>query len=114
MPQEQAADAPEGQVDEVEAAADAADAEPQDNTEAPEGEADDGSAAATVTISEVQQPGVMISGTVTFDTGEKAEWYLDPAGQLGMNPETPEFRPSPAQMRAFQSELQKAAQQKGV
>ena len=78
-----------------------------------DGEGDDESASATVTISEVQRPGVMISGTVTFDSGDKAEWYLDQMGQLGMNPEAPEFRPSPAQMRAFQMELQKAAQQKG-
>ena len=79
----------------------------------PEDDGDAESASATVTISEVQQPGVMISGTVTFDGGEKAEWSLDQMGQLGMKPDTEEFRPSPAQMRAFQLELQKAAQQKG-
>ena len=79
----------------------------------PEDDGDAESASATVTISEVQQPGVMISGTVTFDGGEKAEWHLDQMGQLGMKPDTEEFRPSPAQMRAFQLELQKAAQEKG-
>lgn len=95
------------------AAADA-DVISQDPLEAPQSVADGETASATVTISEVQRPGVMISGTVSFDTGEKAEWYLDQMGQLGMNPETPEFRPSPAQMRAFQAELQKAAQSKGL
>ena len=79
----------------------------------PEDDGEAESASATVTISEVQRPGVMISGTVTFDGGGRAEWHLDQMGQLGMKPETEEFRPSPAQMRAFQLELQKAAQQKG-
>jgi hypothetical protein len=86
---------------------------PAEEVDVAEADADLGTATATVSISEVQRPGMMISGSVTFDGGEKAEWYLDQMGQLGLDPATPEFRPSPAQMRAFQIELQKAAQQKG-
>jgi hypothetical protein len=86
--------------------------EPEMEGEATE-EPDNGTATAAVTISELQRPGMMISGSVTFDGGDKAEWYLDQSGQLGMNPESEEFRPNPQQMRVFQMELQKAAQQKG-
>ncbi len=68
----------------------------------------------TVTISELQRPGMMANGNVTFANGQTAEWYLDQMGQLGMNPTEPEFRPSPQQMLAFQQELQRLAQQKGL
>ncbi len=87
--------------------------EPADSAVPPEAGADAATASATVTISELARPGMMASGTVTFDGGEKAEWYLDQMGQLGLNPEKPEFRPTPSQMRAFQTELQQAAQKKG-
>jgi len=68
----------------------------------------------TVTISELQRPGMMANGSATFANGQVAEWYLDQMGQLGMNPTDPEFRPSPQQMLAFQQELQRVAQQKGM
>ncbi len=91
--------------------------EPADSAVPPEAgvppDAEGSTASATVTISELARPGMMASGTVTFDGGEKAEWYLDQMGQLGLNPEKPEFRPTPSQMRAFQTELQQAAQKKG-
>lgn len=91
----------------------------------PEGEAEPGADAAadpgaeplekvTVTISELQRPGMMANGNATFASGQTAEWYLDQTGQLGMNPTEPEFRPSPQQMAAFQKELQRVAQQKGL
>jgi len=67
-----------------------------------------------VTISELQRPGMMANGRVTFANGQDAEWYLDQMGQLGMNPADPKFRPSPRQMLAFQQELQRVAQQKGM
>ncbi len=82
-----------------------------------EGEVDPAAAPmekVTVTISELQRPGMMASGNVTFANGQVAEWYLDQMGQLGMNPTDPGFRPSPQQMLAFQQELQRVAQQKGM
>lgn len=68
---------------------------------------------AVVSISALQRPGALISGSVTFAGGAEAEWWLDQMGQLGMNPKTEGFRPNQEQMVAFQKELQKAVQNKG-
>lgn len=68
---------------------------------------------AVVSISALQRPGALLSGTVTFAEGNNAEWWLDQNGQLGMSPKTPDFRPNPEQMRAFQKELQKLVQKRG-
>jgi hypothetical protein len=72
-----------------------------------------GSGGVTVTISEVQRPGAMASGRVTFANGQKAEWYLDQFGRLGMEPENPEYRPTEEELKDFQKELQNVAKQKG-
>lgn len=68
---------------------------------------------AVVSISALQRPGALISGTVAFAGGESAEWWLDQMGQLGMNPKNEDFRPSEAQMISFQKELQRTVQEKG-
>ena len=74
----------------------------------------EGPGSVTVTISELQRPGMMVNGSVTFAGGEVAEWYLDQFGRLGLDPRNPEFRPSEPEMMAFQKELQKVAQKKGL
>ena len=66
-----------------------------------------------VSISKLQRPGAVISGTAQFAGGEQAEWWLDQLGQLGMSPKNKDFRPNDKQMRAFQKELQKAVQSEG-
>jgi len=70
--------------------------------------------SVTVTISELQRPGTMVNGSVTFAGGEVADWYLDQFGRLGLDPKNPEFQPSESEMMAFQKELQKVAQKKGL
>lgn len=67
----------------------------------------------TVTLSDLARPGTMAGGQATFDNGETAEWYMDELGRLGMNPANPEFKPSEAQIMAFQVELQKLARARG-
>lgn len=68
----------------------------------------------TVTISELQRPGAIVSGKVTFGGGKSADWWMDQMGRLGMNADDPEFRPTEADMMAFQRELQRVAQQRGL
>ena len=67
----------------------------------------------SVTISELQRPGAMVSGSVTFAGGETADWWMDPMGRLGMDPRNPEFRPSESEMMEFQTELHAVAKKKG-
>ena len=82
----------------------------------PEGEdpmAPAGDDDVTVTISELQRPGAIVSGKVTFSNGKSADWWMDQMGRLGMNADDPEYRPTEADMMAFQRELQRVAQQRG-
>ncbi len=67
-----------------------------------------------VTIDQVTRPGSLVSGRVTFTDGEKAEWYLDQSGRLGLNPNTPGYRPSQEDVAAFQVELENAARAQGL
>ena len=68
----------------------------------------------TVTIDQITRPGAMISGRVTFSDGEKAEWYLDQTGRLGLNATTPGYRPSQQDVADFQIELEKLARGQGL
>jgi hypothetical protein len=72
-----------------------------------------GSGKVSVTIDQITRPGSAISGKATFSDGQKAEWYLDTLGRLGINPDTPGYRPSQKDLMAFQMELQRAAQRVG-
>ncbi|MBN8711899.1 MAG: hypothetical protein BGO12_19505 [Verrucomicrobia bacterium 61-8] len=67
-----------------------------------------------VTIDQITRPGSVISGRVTFSDGEKAEWYLDQMGRLGLNANTPGYRPSQDDVMSFQMELEKAARGSGL
>lgn len=74
----------------------------------------DGDAGATVTVDELQRPGMVASGKVTFSGGKSMGWYLDQLGRLGLEPgPDPDFRPSEDQMMAFQQGLQETLQKKG-
>lgn len=66
-----------------------------------------------VTIDQLQKPGTMISGSVTFSDGEKAAWYLDQMGRLGLDPDKVGYRPSETDVLAFQVELQRLARSQG-
>jgi len=43
---------------------------------------------------------------VTFASGAKAEWFLDPSGRLGLNPAKGSSKPTEDDLVAFQEELQ--------
>lgn len=68
----------------------------------------------SVTIDEIAPPHALVSGKVTFSDGVRADWYLDELGRLAINPTKPEYRPSPNDVAAFQRELQKLAQSRGL
>jgi hypothetical protein len=68
----------------------------------------------SVTIDQITRPGAMVSGRTTFSDGQTAEWYLDQAGRLGLNPSTPGYRPSQQDVMDFQIELEKLARNQGL
>lgn len=63
-----------------------------------------------VTMDTITKPHALVSGKVTFSDGETAEWLLDQTGRLGLNPGKPGYRPSQADILAFQDELQRVVQ----
>ena len=66
-------------------------------------------AAGGVQVSrdEIVIPGMLFSGKVQFSDGEKALWYVDESGRLGLDPDTAGYRPVQDDIIAFQSELKK-------
>ena len=67
-----------------------------------------------VEVDAIKRPGALLSGTVVFSDGKTMSWQLDATGQLGLLPgDDPDYRPSPEDVEAFQSELSKAVQSQG-
>ena len=64
-------------------------------------------------IDRIMRPGTMVSGAVTFSDGVTGKWALDQQGRLML--ETPQkgYQPSPADIQAFQKELQVQLQRQG-
>ena len=59
-----------------------------------------------VTVDTIARPGTMISGGVTFSDNQKATWYLDQMGRLGLAADKKGYRPSQEDLMDFQSALQ--------
>ena len=72
----------------------------------PESEAAPTTTKVSTTIDQIARPGALVSGKVTFSDGQKAEWYLDQTGRLGMIPPTQGYRPPQADIAIFQQQLQ--------
>jgi hypothetical protein len=68
----------------------------------------------SVKVDTVMRPGALVSGKVTFSDGNSAEWYLDQMGRLGLVPGQQGYRPSPADVQAFQEQLQQELQKLGL
>ena len=66
-----------------------------------------------VAIDNITRPGALISGRVTFSDGQAAEWALDQAGRLSLNPTSATYRPSQQDLIDFQMELEKLARSQG-
>lgn len=67
----------------------------------------------SVTVDQIARPGSLVSGKVVFSDGNSATWSLDQFGRLGLSPSTPNYRPSPQDVEAFQSALQREMQKMG-
>lgn len=67
----------------------------------------------TVTVDSIAQPHAIVSGKVNFSDGESAGWYLDQMGRLGLDPSTPDYKPSEEDIAAFQMELQNVLRNQG-
>jgi hypothetical protein len=65
-----------------------------------------GPSAVKITTDTLARPGTMVSGGVTFSDGQKATWYLDQTGRLGLASETKGYRPSQEDLMDFQASLQ--------
>jgi hypothetical protein len=66
-----------------------------------------------MTMDSLVVPGAMLSGNVTFSDGTKARWLIDQYGRLGIEPDTPGYRPSPEDLKAFELQLRSELQRKG-
>ena len=75
-------------------------------TPIPEPEAEPTATELSVTVDQLTRPGSMVSGKVVFSDGQKAEWYLDQTGRLGLAPKTPGYRPGPLDVQKFQMALE--------
>lgn len=60
-----------------------------------------------VSVDHLARPGAMVSGQVTFSDGQSATWYLDQMGRLGLGAKQPGYKPSPADLQAFQMALER-------
>lgn len=68
----------------------------------------------SVSLSSIQRPGAVLSGSVTFSDGVQADWQIDSMGRLGVVPPSPDYKPSASDLQAFQLELQQQLQAQGM
>ena len=91
----------------------AAGEEPEAPAEGEAPEAPAGESSVSVELDTVVVPGAIVSGSVVFSDGVKATWALDQMGRLSLGASDPDYQPEPADIEAFQMELQRLLQQKG-
>lgn len=65
-----------------------------------------GATKVSVTVDQIARPGTLVSGRVTFSDGQSAEWSLDQTGRLALAAQQKGYRPSQADVQAFQQALQ--------
>jgi hypothetical protein len=68
----------------------------------------------SVSVDQIARPGTIVSGKVTFSDGQKAEWYLDQSGRLGVVPAQQGYKPPAADVQQFQLLLQDELQRMGM
>ncbi|MGC4015276.1 MAG: hypothetical protein QM755_12280 [Luteolibacter sp.] len=66
-----------------------------------------------VTIDELVLPGALVSGRVSFSDGEGGTWLIDQSGRPGLDPDTPNYRPSQEDIAEFQVQLRAVLQKRG-
>ncbi|MDX1953652.1 MAG: hypothetical protein SFY81_15895 [Verrucomicrobiota bacterium] len=73
-----------------------------------------GDSRVTVSADQIAKPGMLASGKVTFSDRIEADWYFDQMGRLGLAAKQPGYRPSPADLTAFQQQLQRELSRLGM
>lgn len=68
----------------------------------------------TVTMDALTLPGALVSGKVSFSDGETGVWVLDQTGRPGLDPDTEGYRPTPEDIREFQTQLRDLIQKSGL
>jgi hypothetical protein len=68
----------------------------------------------SVGVDQIARPGAIASGKVTFSDGQKADWYLDQTGRLGVVPAQQGYKPPAADVQQFQIALQEELQRMGI
>ena len=66
-----------------------------------------GGGSVSVQLDQVTRPGAMVSGRITFSDGEQGMWWIDSTGRPGLDTETAGYRPSDADLMAFETELRR-------
>ncbi len=64
-------------------------------------------ARVKLSVDRIAQAGAIVSGGVVFSDGNKALWYLDQMGRLGLAPEQKGYRPPAEDVQEFQATLEK-------
>ena len=86
--------------------------EPEDIPElAPEPLA--GAGGVSVEVDRLTIPGSLVSGTVVFSDGVKANWSLDQGGRLALGAKDKNYRPSAQDVQEFQMAIARELQKRG-
>ena len=68
----------------------------------------------SLSVDQLARPGAVVSGKVTFSDGNRAEWYLDQTGRLGLVPQQAGYRPPPGDVQQFQIALESELSKMGL
>jgi hypothetical protein len=60
----------------------------------------------SLSVDQIARPGAVVSGKVTFSDGNKADWYFDQTGRLGLVSQNAGYRPPAADLQQFQAALE--------
>jgi hypothetical protein len=72
-----------------------------------------GASTLSIEIDRIIRPGAVVSGNVTFSDGVTGKWALDQMGRLMLDTPQKGYQPTPADVQAFQRELQTQLQRQG-
>jgi|SRR5882724_3154334 len=65
-----------------------------------------GATSVSLVVDQLARPGAVVSGKVTFTDGNRADWYIDQTGRLGLVPQQTGYRPPASDLQQFQSALE--------
>lgn len=72
-----------------------------------------GTGGVSVEIDRLTLPGALVSGSVVFSDGVKANWSLDQAGRLALGAKDKNYRPSAQDVQEFQMAIARELQKRG-